>query len=655
MTSPYIKTFEVIKRKRDKLVVKLQGEDASDDDDKKLIALMKDICTVVRDASRAPNASEVLPEVLEAAEKLLDGTIMMAYDACEVYDFLPSYAHTEDGSAPFVQDPTREANLIGSLGDPLIQLMQRVLGLPPQKGGSLPSTIPQHRDFNSTPKPHKNTSPLARFRDQEFIPRIPATAPVAQAVYYGCCSISSEEHVPPPSRIITAPGMDALLMTGSNGWKLRDPFVCNYDLASVSGWKGTPDSETISTGLLDIAYHVALDPTRKLAWAADDSRAKSFSLDDETSLLPVHTLRCTRKGPLAIVDNGARVLRGGVGGIDVWNMDGLPTHGPEGDKRIGKGKISIENSWRDPDDLEEAIERSTGTPRTSSIDFNGTIEQWHFPSWWSTAGALKALTAGNNRSAVVARDLRDQGKVTMRYVGHGGDLCTITSSDADPNSFLTSASDGIVRLFDVRQPLPQLSVDSGEASERTYSALYIHMDGIPVIFTGGSHKTQGIKVWDPRAKKLVYELATGNNCVNSLAWDAPRSTLYAATECDNMDRMGTTHDYRQARIRDDDFGINDRRGQPPREPKVKKDRRDKDAMDEDEDEDDDDDEDGSVDEDEYDNELGWPERSYHNEAYFGYAWDCGDHRLIRYKFGLDADATVVPEYGQASPGGDSYW
>ena len=66
----------------------------------------------------------------------------------------------------------------------------------------------------------------------------------------------------------------------------------------------------------------------------------------------------------------------------------------------------------------------------------------------------------------------------------------------------------------------------------------LHVDRSPVIFTGGTHKTQSIKVWDPRAKKLVYELATGNNAVHSLAWDAPRATLYAATECDAMDRMG---------------------------------------------------------------------------------------------------------------------
>ena len=89
----------------------------------------------------------------------------------------------------------------------------------------------------------------------------------------------------------------------------------------------------------------------------------------------------------------------------------------------------------------------------------------------------------------------------------------------------------------------------------------LHVDRSPVIFTGGTHKTQSIKVWDPRAKKLVYELATGNNAVHSLAWDAPRATLYAVTECDAMDRMGYRHDYRQARIRD--FKIRDRRGQPP--------------------------------------------------------------------------------------------
>ncbi|KAL1738144.1 hypothetical protein HDZ31DRAFT_51440, partial [Schizophyllum fasciatum] len=339
----------------------------------------------------------------------------------------------------------------------------------------------------------------------------------------------------------------------------------------------------------------------------------------------------------------------GTGGVDVWRIDDLPTHGPEDSDPIGEGEVYTAGSWRDLSDDPDVVEPSTGAPRTASIDFPGRVDQWHLPSWWGTGSTLKALTANTDaRSTVVARDLQGGGKVTMRYIGHGGEINHITSSDHDPNSFLTASHDGFVRLFDVRQPLPQLTINCGELSEHTFTALYVHVDGIPVIFTGGAYKTQCIKVWDPRAKKLVYELATGNNVVNGMAWDAPRSTLYAVTECDAQDRVGYRHGYRVARIRDGDDDIHDHRGQPPRAPKSKRPSRAEGVMDMDDS--DDSEEDYATDEDEYDFERGWPTDAYHHEKYFGYAWDCGDHRLIRYKFGLDADATVVPEYGDAYPG-----
>lgn len=54
----------------------------------------------------------------------------------------------------------------------------------------------------------------------------------------------------------------------------------------------------------------------------------------------------------------------------------------------------------------------------------------------------------------------------------------------------------------------------------------------------GGDSSQCIKIWDIRACASVYELATGNNAVNSMAWDASNNTLYASTECPNMDRQG---------------------------------------------------------------------------------------------------------------------
>jgi hypothetical protein len=67
------------------------------------------------------------------------------------------------------------------------------------------------------------------------------------------------------------------------------------------------------------------------------------------------------------------------------------------------------------------------------------------------------------------------------------------------------------------------------------------------MFTGtdtGEH----IAMWDVRARTIVYELATGNNSVNAMAWDPVRNCLYAATECNYVDRLGRHYDYRTMKM-----------------------------------------------------------------------------------------------------------
>ena len=59
---------------------------------------------------------------------------------------------------------------------------------------------------------------------------------------------------------------------------------------------------------------------------------------------------------------------------------------------------------------------------------------------------------------------------------------------------------------------------------------------------------ESIKVWDVRSKSIVYELATGNNEVSSMAWDGQRSTLFAAVECRGLGRDGCYYSYRRAKV-----------------------------------------------------------------------------------------------------------
>ncbi|KDQ19037.1 hypothetical protein BOTBODRAFT_52223 [Botryobasidium botryosum FD-172 SS1] len=197
--------------------------------------------------------------------------------------------------------------------------------------------------------------------------------------------------------------------------------------------------------------------------------------------------------------------------------------------------------------------------------------------------------------------------------------------------FLTAALDGATRLYDVRQPAPVLVVFS--RIEHTYSSTLAHVDGHPFIFAGGTRSEQ-INCWDVRARAPLYELSTGNTSVSGLVWDAPRSTLYAQTECDYVDRNGHYHGYRtyrapkreRAAMRGMDGGEDD------------------DSEDEEENEEDE----GEEDEDEW--ERCWPSNAFHDEQSFEYGYDSGEHSLFRYVFRADADMKKVPEYGQATIG-----
>ncbi|KAL1737864.1 hypothetical protein HDZ31DRAFT_18319, partial [Schizophyllum fasciatum] len=340
MSSDHLSSLKVLEERLKILASKLERDNKSgsvrDEGQTELRAIMSEACTVARATFSDPNSTDIRLEILEATNAILDEAIDIAYDRGDLHDFLPSYAHTEDDSAPVLVDPKHQENMLGSMGDDFVKLMRRLMHLP--AGKDLPDTFPKQDPFDSTPKPHAHTSPLARFRD-DAVPNIPSSAPTARALYYGCCSVSSEERLPLPITIVKDSAADILLMTACAGYKQRDPFVCYYDLSSVAGWKGMPASKVVKDiGLLEIAHHIALDPSRKLLWAADEDRAKSFSYDLDNNLKAVHTLDCQRKGPLAVVDNGARILRGGTGGVDVWRIDDLPTHGPEDSDPIGEGE-----------------------------------------------------------------------------------------------------------------------------------------------------------------------------------------------------------------------------------------------------------------------------------------------------------------------------
>ncbi|KAH7332740.1 hypothetical protein B0J17DRAFT_721895 [Rhizoctonia solani] len=112
-------------------------------------------------------------------------------------------------------------------------------------------------------------------------------------------------------------------------------------------------------------------------------------------------------------------------------------------------------------------------------------------------------------------------------------------SQSDPQLFLTACGDGYARLFDLRYPLPVVTIDACGLMEGCEADVLVMPDSIPM---------QADQTLGRSCTSCVYELSTGNNMVESLAWDAHNNCLYAATQCRYIDRLGNHHDYPYAKI-----------------------------------------------------------------------------------------------------------
>ncbi|KAJ7458897.1 hypothetical protein FB451DRAFT_1372109 [Mycena latifolia] len=253
-----------------------------------------------------------------------------------------------------------------------------------------------------------------------------------------------------------------------------------------------------------------------------------------------------------------------------------PTAPPE---RIWR-KFTIENTWRDDDD---EIETSSGSPSTSVLNF---ADPKLAPAVWHAHPSLPATihTAGTTRSS--------------RLISSS----EFSTSAANPNAFMTAANDEHMRLHDTRLPLPFLRPEE-------YGARSL-ISRLPAVFAGSTND-EVVRLWDIRARKMVYELPTGNNAVNGMVWDAAHRALF-------MDRNGYTSDYRRARLPSIMLPEPEPRGRMPNY-----------------------DDEGSFD-------KCWPKHAIHSEDYGDAVFDAGNHLILRYAFRDDADPTVSPPYGTAT-------
>lgn len=338
--------------------------------------------------------------------------------------------------------------------------------------------------WSKSMKPHPLTTRLSRFRFGDVTTSATSDQPLANSIYQARCEITSRS-IPSPIGL-TISANDTILVThGMGGYRNRSPTLWYYFPADTVAF---PEEHLVESGLSDIAYWTTTDEDRKLIFAADKERVKSYTWGPPSGSrrrggLPTHTMDTgSYTGPLAVL-SGGRLVRAGKGSVAVWNLDTLPTHGVKGNTRIGK-KISLEDTWRDDS---EDIERSYGSPADTTITLelsNLVSVVWHpHPS---SAGnmifASDPRTSGPSCYSCANVDLEHSGKTVLKYLGHGGGVNEIATSPGDPNIFVSASDDGFARLFDVRHPLPVLTLKAGYPSGGCPAVVMTHPDGIPSAY-----------------------------------------------------------------------------------------------------------------------------------------------------------------------------
>ncbi|KAF4613677.1 hypothetical protein D9613_007730 [Agrocybe pediades] len=642
--------------------------DSDDEGDYKdeLTAILVGLVEAVRDNEASGDPQ--FQDMLATADSLVNEAVEFWYEKMSEDGAFPTFSN-KDGTSPLLKVPTVE----GQFSNELLYAASFFADLPGFDRARFKALAKGPTPWKRTPQPHALSTPCARF--QNPVPQSPpADKEMAASVFQARCEVSSAA-ITSPVDLALSPNGKIMALSGMGGWKDRQPFVACYfpnqenDTSEdfMEKFSFSPDLTSFITGLM-------IDEDRKLIFTADASRVKSYLWREPDSdgssrrrkkITRVHTLDCSEdySGPMAMLGGGSRILRAGKNKIAVWDIDSLPTHGEDGKGVVGK-RMNVENTWRDDP---EKIEASSGCAPSRTVDID-VVEGLNIARWHQHPGSSNVMICGSEerqagRAFCHSFDVEAGGKPVMRYLGHGDAVLSFSTSHlGDPNVFLTTCNDGLARLYDVRHALPALNIVVGDLSQSPiYSAVLAHPDGIPFIFVGES-RGEKITVWDVRAQKLVYELATGNNSVKSMAWDHTSNSLYAATVCEYVDRTGRHHDYRMARI--------PKKTQPTAEVQDEHEDEGHEMSDgsetlveddtEDEDEEWEDDEAGS-DEDpagEYEEqspEVCWPKKAYHSENYFGHVFDAGEHTLYKFAFKPNPNVEVLPAYGCATLNSNSYW
>ncbi|KZT53574.1 hypothetical protein CALCODRAFT_48994 [Calocera cornea HHB12733] len=444
-------------------------------------------------------------------------------------------------------------------------------------------------DPASAPSPH--SSLLARFQPQH--PPVPDSCTEGGRALREARAEISSFPVGTPSRLASSASVIAIVHNDSRG---RNPsLTAAFTTQSLGADRATCSIRTLLAGG---STQIIVDEQVQRIAVADRSRIKTFkwaevaegSSGSSMSLFPLNTLDTSEvSGPIGSMANGSIILRPGKKTVAVWNMDKVATHGTSGIKAIGK-KLNL-------DDLEDVdstdlVELSSGSKPNRMVRLEADVARAQIETWTNAPSALSSTSfiCGFEEEFRCMHVDMETGKIGGRYIGHGETITSVSSSPEDPHVFVTTAKDGVVRMYDVRQPTPTFAAYTTD--ETVLGAAVAYYD---ILFVGGT-KTELITCWDVQATKPLYELSTGNNQITGLAWNSSTQSLYAATSCPHVDSEGNPIEMRKLRG-----------GQNTRARK-------------------------------------WPKKAFHNEMFFGVPYDAGGHRLYRYAFKPNATASTIPAY-----------
>lgn len=354
--------------------------------------------------------------------------------------------------------------------------------------------------WRKTLRPHPLSTPCSRFLDD--IPEWTATDQNqhATSVAQARCEITSREIRLPSDMRLSSTG-NILAFSAMDGWKNRVPYL-HYQLPNEETGADSINSYSIKVDLMSGLREMLIDDERRLLFASDWDRVRSYRCKEPNvprdapsgSSLRVHTLNSKGySGPLAMLPNG-RLAKAGKGQVAIWDLDSLQTHGATGKDAVGD-KLSESEMMDTGRDDPENIERSRGSEATIVIDLPSIdsksknnvfeIEKWHQHP--SQAGTLICGTNRKSKNYLChSLDFEAGGKTVTRYLGHGDSVNDFSTSAGDPNVFLTSCSDGHARLYDVRHPLPTMTLTTYSPLEAGATAVLGHPDGIPCKLNSAS-------------------------------------------------------------------------------------------------------------------------------------------------------------------------